>query len=63
MIFSLVYVLLEKGLLGELQIYPSTGNPYNFAANFPITVTSATISGLLVGTFEILYSSFGTKSV
>jgi len=53
--FSLVYSLLERGLLGELTNYPSTGNPYNFSRTIFITAVSALISGLLVGTIEILY--------
>lgn len=29
-IFSLVYCILEKGILGNLDAYPATGVPYNF---------------------------------
>ena len=32
-IFSVVYTLLEKGLLGNLTYYPSTGNSYDFGRN------------------------------
>ena len=28
--FTIIYVLLEKSLLGNLTIYPSTGNPYRY---------------------------------
>ena len=55
LIFSMVYSLIERGLLGDLNIYPSTGNPYNFNRNFIINAVTALILGLLVGTIEILY--------
>lgn len=55
LIFSIVYTQLEKGLLDDLKYYPSTGNPYNFNNNIFITPISALITGLLIGTMEILY--------
>jgi adenylate cyclase len=55
LIFSIVYSQLEKGLLGDLKYYPSTGNPYNFNRNILITPISALLTGLLIGTIEILY--------
>ena len=55
LIFSIVYSLLERGLLGGLTNYPSTGNPYNFSRTIFITAITALILGLLVGTTEILY--------
>ncbi|HTE25459.1 adenylate/guanylate cyclase domain-containing protein [Flavitalea sp.] len=55
LIFSLAYTLLERGILGESGYYPSTGNPYYFKRNIIITPVSALLSGLLIGTFEILY--------
>lgn len=70
LVFSIVYTQLEKGLLGNLKYYPSTGNPYNFNQNIFITPVSALIAGLLIGTIEILYfnklfiqKSFGKKIV
>jgi len=54
-IFSIVYTLLEKGILANLEYYPSTGNPYNFHRIIFITPVSALITGLLIGTIEILY--------
>jgi adenylate cyclase len=53
LIFSIVYSLLEKGLLGNLNTYPSTGNPYNFSNNIFITPLIALITGLIIGTIEI----------
>jgi adenylate cyclase len=55
LIFSIIYSLLERGLLGNLKHYPSTGNPYNFSSTIFITAVTALILGLLVGTTEILY--------
>jgi class 3 adenylate cyclase len=55
LIFSIVYLLLEKGLLGNLTYYPSTGNPYNFNRNIFVTPVSALLTGLLIGTLEIRY--------
>ncbi|MBC7886466.1 MAG: hypothetical protein H7Z13_01155 [Ferruginibacter sp.] len=52
--FSIVYSLLERALLGNLDHYPSTGNPYNFIRTFFVTAASALLLGLLVGTIEIL---------
>src|SRR5690606_7142616 len=68
MLFSVVYLLLEKGILGDSPTYPSTGNPYDFQSSFVPAVLFATLAVLLVGTFEILYLnkvyekySFGKK--
>ena len=55
LIFSIVYTLLEKGLLGNLDYYPSTGNSFDFARNIFATPISAFITGLLIGALEILY--------
>jgi adenylate cyclase len=55
LLFSIVYIQLEKGFLGNLNYYPSTGNPYNFSQNIFITPAGAFITGLLIGTIEILY--------
>ena len=53
--FSLIYTVLEKGLLGDLKQYPSTGNPYNFSRNIFVTPLAALITGLFIGALEILY--------
>ena len=67
-IFGIIYLLLEKGLLGDSQFYPSTGNPYEFKGNFIVITIFTTLLGLLAGTFETLYinklfakNSFGVK--
>ena len=55
LLFSLAYTLVEKGLLAQLNYYPSTGNPYNFSKNIFLTPAIASVTGLLIGTLEILY--------
>lgn len=52
-IFSLFQVILEKGILGNHPIYPSTGNPYE--TNFIIPLLTSFTIGFLIGIFEILY--------
>ncbi len=53
LVFSITYVLLEKGLLGNFTYYPSTGNPYSFTRSFFTTSITALIAGLLIGAMEI----------
>lgn len=52
-VFGLIYILLERGLIGEMNYYPSTGNPYDFKGNSWFSLLITTSSGLLVGTFEV----------
>ena len=65
LMFGVSYVLLEKGLLGDLAVYPSTGNPYEFGVMTLLFLGVVTASGLIVGHFEITYFSqlFSNKSV
>ena len=62
---GLIYSLLERGLLGNLFHYPSTGNPYNFVSTLWITAVTAFLLGLFFGSIEILYFSriFEEKSL
>ena len=55
LVFSIIYTLLEKGLLGGLRYYPSTGNKYFFERNIFTTPLSALITGILIGILEIVY--------
>lgn len=57
LIFSVVYSLVERGILANLTAYPATGNPYNFSRSIVITALTTLLSGLLIGTIEILYLS------
>lgn len=51
--FSIIYTLLEKGILGNLHTYPATGNPYHFDTNILITPLTALITGSIIGAMEI----------
>ncbi|NND78433.1 MAG: adenylate/guanylate cyclase domain-containing protein [Maribacter sp.] len=62
-IFGITYLLLERGLLGQLDYYPATGNPYEFGGVTIIFIISVVITGLLVGTFEILFLGTLFKSL
>ena len=55
LIFSLIYVLLEKSLLADLDHYPSSGVKYDFARNVLAIPAGALILGLLTGILEISY--------
>lgn len=52
-IFSAVHTIMEKGILGDHPIYPSTGNPYD--SNILISVLISLTIGLLIGVFEVFY--------
>ncbi len=56
-IFSLIYCVLEKGILGDLDHYPSTGNRYKFAANIFAIPAAGLMMGLITGILEIGYFS------
>ena len=56
-IFSLIYSLLEKGILGDLTHYPSTGNQYNFVKNMLTVPVAGLMMGILTGIMEIGYFS------
>ena len=56
-IFSLIYVLLERGIIGNLDHYPSTGVDYDFARNILVIPSSGMLMGLLTGILEIGYFS------
>lgn len=53
--FSLLYVLLEKALLGALDTYPVTGSPYSFRINLITVVIFSLFTGLAIGFFETFY--------
>jgi adenylate cyclase len=55
LIFSFVYTFMERGILGGLDHYPATGNPYSFKTAIGVTPLTALIMGLVVGTIEVLY--------
>lgn len=55
LVFSLIYTILERGLLGNLNFYPSSGNEYIFGRNIIVIPLLATIFGTIIGILEILY--------
>ncbi|RZK33791.1 MAG: adenylate/guanylate cyclase domain-containing protein, partial [Pedobacter sp.] len=55
--FSLLYTVLEKGLLGNLDHYPITGVPYDFARNVFTIPAASLLMGILSGILEITYFS------
>ncbi|WP_162390615.1 adenylate/guanylate cyclase domain-containing protein [Spirosoma endbachense] len=56
-IFSLLYCLLEKGILGQLDHYPKTGVAYNFVRNTVTIPAAGLMMGMLTGVLEIGYFS------
>ena len=54
LIFGTVYAFIEKGLLGQLDHYPSTGNPYDFYENSLSTIIQSGLMGLILGATEVL---------
>ncbi len=55
LLFSIIYTLVEKGLLGPLTYYPTSGVPYSFDYNIISTPSFAVFTGLFLGSIEILY--------
>ncbi|WP_374948853.1 adenylate/guanylate cyclase domain-containing protein [Mucilaginibacter sp.] len=67
-VFSIIYVVLEKSLVANLDHYPSSGVKYDFARNALVIPAAALIMGILTGILEISYfnkrfskNSFGSK--
>lgn len=52
-LFALIYSLVEYGLLGEIDHYPSTGVSYDFEDNISFTLFGSTLIGLLQGWIEV----------
>ena len=53
MIFSIIFSLIEKGILGDHPIYPATNNPYHFQIVLPAILSL--VVGLIIGFFEVIY--------
>jgi len=51
--FSLVYVLLERGIIGENDFYPATGNVYKFTISLPIITIGGFLLGSILGFIEV----------
>ena len=44
---------MEKGILGDHPVYPSTGNPFD--SNIAISALTSLATGLMIGIFEVFY--------
>lgn len=54
LVFGLLYVLLEYGLMGEAKVYPSTKNIYSFKVALLSVPPGSFLMGILYGSIEIL---------
>ncbi len=52
---ALIYSLIEFGLLGRLDYYPSTTNPYDFRNSIVFTTLAGFLMGCAQGAIEILW--------
>ena len=57
LLFGLIYLLLEFGLIGELERYPATGNLYNFKQSLVFVSVGSFFMGLFQGSIEVLWMS------
>lgn len=53
--FGLIYVLLEKGILGRLTVYPSTGVAYDFKNALIYVGVGSFLAGLVQGWIEVTW--------
>lgn len=68
--FGIIYSFIEKGLLGNLDYYPSTGNSYDFSGSLIFITIGTSVMGWILGAAEILFlnryfsqRSFGAKII
>lgn len=55
LIFGLVYAFLEYGIIGRLDVYPATGNKYDFNTSFISISLGSFLMGGIQGGIEILW--------
>jgi len=48
-----IFVFLEKGILGDLKIYPSTNTNYNFKTALLTATIGSFITGIFIGVLEV----------
>jgi adenylate cyclase len=53
LVFGIIYALIEWSLMGDLDHYPSTNNPYHFTKNSVSTILQALSMGTLLGIGEV----------
>ncbi|MGI9546299.1 MAG: adenylate/guanylate cyclase domain-containing protein [Flavobacteriaceae bacterium] len=54
-IFGLVYVIVEKGLLGNSTLYPATNNKYDFKSSIIYTPIVSFLMGFIQGWVEVAW--------
>ena len=54
-IFGLVYVILERGILGESTFYPATANKYDFKSSLIYTPLGCFFMGFIQGWIEVVW--------
>ena len=54
-VFGLVYVILERGILGTSDFYPATSNRYDFASSLIYTTIGCFLMGFLQGWIEVVW--------
>jgi adenylate cyclase len=66
--FGILWSLIERSLLGNLEYYPVTGLPYQFSSSLIINGIGSFFFGMIIGAFEVLFlnklfikRSFGVK--
>jgi len=52
-VFSIAYSLIERGILGDHPVYPTTGNPYT--PQFMVPAFISFLAGLAFGSLEVIY--------
>lgn len=53
--FGLTYVMLEYGILGEVTLYPATGNKYSLSNSIIMVSIGSFLMGIIQGIVEILW--------
>ncbi len=53
-VFGLLFVLIERGLMGTTVIYPATQNPYSFINSLLYVPTVSLIGGTIMGSVEVV---------
>ncbi|MEO1438274.1 MAG: hypothetical protein AAFV80_22220, partial [Bacteroidota bacterium] len=52
-LFGLVYAIVEYGIMGDAQFYPSTANPYSFSRALSTIPITAIFLGFIFGAIEV----------
>ena len=55
LVAGLLYALLERGIMGEAKIYPSTGNHYDFMGSLLGVLPVGVVGGILLGLLEEVF--------